>query len=54
MKHLSLYVIATVNTAPTVPPKRAAGPDRPKKRFRVPAWFRTFRAPRLESREALT
>ena len=51
MKHLSLYVIATMNTAPQPMPAR---PRRVKKRFAVPNWLRPFRAARLDSREALT
>jgi hypothetical protein len=51
MKHLSLYVIATVNTNTPI----ARQPRRAKKNFlRVPAWLRPFKAERLESREALT
>jgi hypothetical protein len=53
VKHLSLYVIATVNTAPTARPKSAAAPARAKKRFfRVPSFVRTRSTPQLESREA--
>lgn len=53
MKHLALYVIATVNT--DNPPRPiAAQPARAKKRFRRPAWLRLHKAQRLDSREALT
>jgi hypothetical protein len=51
VKHLSLYVIATMNTAPQPMPAR---PRRAKKRFVTANWLRPFRAARLESREALT
>jgi hypothetical protein len=52
---MSLYVIATVNTAPFVAPKRDAEPDRAKKRlFAPPAWFRPFKPTPVASREALT
>ena len=52
MKHLSLYVIATVNTAPQVRPT-AEKPARPKKEFKAPAFFRAFRG-RFGARAALT
>ena len=53
MKHLALYVIATVNTD-NPPPPITAQPSRTKRRFRRPAWLRLFKATRLDSREALT
>jgi hypothetical protein len=53
VKHLSLYAIATMNT--DSPPRPiTARPPRAKKRFRAAAWLRRSRAPRLDSREALT
>jgi hypothetical protein len=51
VKHLSLYVIATVNTE-TPPSPSAARRPREKKRFFRSAFLRPFRAPRLDSREA--
>jgi hypothetical protein len=51
VKHLSLYAIATVNTAPQPTRDR---PHRAKRRVRPAAWFRPFKAtPRVDSREAL-
>jgi hypothetical protein len=51
VKHLSLYVIATVNTETTPRPSAARRP-REKGRFFRAALLRPFRAPRLDSREA--
>jgi hypothetical protein len=42
VKHLSLYVIATVNTAPTVRPA-AERPRRARRHFTGRAWLRSFK-----------
>lgn len=52
MKHLSLYVIATVNTAPQVRPT-AAKTASAKKESEAPAFFRAFKG-RFGARAALT
>jgi hypothetical protein len=53
VKHLALFAIATANTDSPQPPI-VARPRRERKHFRAPAWLRPFKAPRLDSREALT
>ena len=53
MKHLSLYVIATLNADTPPPPTVSRPPRREKKRFRATAWLSRSEAPRLESREAV-